>query len=191
VTLSGQLDLLPLARHGDGEPMMSDRLCALLVRRGRPLEVGQIVAQVLRLRGCPLTLQRRLVAELVEADARLTWLGRDLVGLAPPRWASQLVADAAFCIVDLETTGGSPGSSKITEIGAVRVEGLRITARFATLVDPGRPIPETITRLTGISDAMVAGRPEIGAALEEFVAFARDDVLVAHNAPFDLRFLTY
>ncbi len=170
---------------------MSDRLCALLVRRGRPLEVGQIVAQVLRLRGCPLTLQRRLVAELVEADARLTWLGRDLVGLAPPRWASQSVADAAFCIVDLETTGGSPGSSKITEIGAVRVEGLRITARFATLVDPERPIPETITRLTGISDAMVAGKPEIGAALEEFVAFARDDVLVAHNAPFDLRFLTY
>jgi DNA polymerase III epsilon subunit family exonuclease len=191
VTLSGQLDLLPLARHGDGEPMMSDRLCALLVRRGRPLEVGQVVAQVLRLRGCPLTLQRRLVAELVEADARLTWLGRDLVGLAPPRWASQAVADAAFCIVDLETTGGSPGSSKITEIGAVRVEGLRITDRFATLVDPGRPIPETITRLTGISDAMVAGQPEIGAALDDFVAFARDDVLVAHNAPFDLRFLTY
>ena len=170
---------------------MADRLCALLVRRGGPLEVGQIVAQLFRLRGCPLTLQRRLVGELVESDARLTWLGRDLVGLAPPRWASQPVAEAAFCIVDLETTGGSPGGSKITEIGAVRVEGLEITARFQTLVDPERPIPEQITRLTGITNAMVAGQPEIGAALEDFVAFARDDVLVAHNAPFDLRFLTY
>jgi len=191
VTLSGQLDLPVAARPAVGEPVMSDRLCALLVRRGRPLEVGQIVAQVLRLRGCPLTLQRRLVAELVDSDARLTWLGRDLVGLAPPRWASQNVADATFCIVDLETTGGSPGSSKITEIGAVRVAGLEIVARFSVLVDPQRPIPETITRLTGITNQMVVGQPEIGAALEMFVGFARDDVLVAHNAPFDLRFLTY
>lgn len=170
---------------------MSDRLCALLVRRGRPLEVGQVVAQVLRLRGCPLSLQRRLVAEIVDGDARLTWLGRDLVGLAPPRWASQRVVDATFCIVDLETTGGSPGSSKITEIGAVRVSGLAIVDRFSTLVDPERPIPDAITRLTGIDGTMVAGQPEIGAALDRFVAFARDDVLVAHNAPFDLRFLMY
>ncbi len=191
VTLSGQLDLLDVPRPGAGEPPMSDRLCALLVRRGRPLEVGQIVAQVLRLRGCPLTLQRRLVAELVDSDARLTWLGRDLVGLAPPRWASRHVADATFCIVDLETTGGSPGMSKITEIGAVRVAGLQIVDRFSVLVDPERPIPETITRLTGITNQMVVGQPEIGAALEMFVGFAREDVLVAHNAPFDLRFLTY
>jgi DNA polymerase III epsilon subunit family exonuclease len=191
VTVSGQLDLLVAARPVAGEPVMSDRLRALLVRRGRPLEVGQIVAQVLRLRGCPLSLQRRLVAEIVESDARLAWLGRDLVGLAPPRWASEHVADATFCIVDLETTGGSPGSSKITEIGAVRVSGLAIVDRFSLLVDPERPIPEGITRLTGINNEMVAGQPEIGAALEQFVAFARDDVLVAHNAPFDLRFLTY
>jgi len=191
VTLSGQLDLLVAARPGVGEPPMSDRLCALLVRRGRPLEVGQVVAQVLRLRGCPLTLQRRLVAELVESDARLTWLGRDLVGLAPPRWASKHVSDATFCIVDLETTGGSPGMSKITEIGAVRVEGLQIVDRFSVLVDPERPIPESITRLTGITNQMVVGQREIGAALEMFVGFAREDVLVAHNAPFDLRFLTY
>ena len=191
MTLSGQLDLLVAAGPAVGEPLMSDRLCALLVRRGRPLEVGQVVAQVLRLRGCPLTLQRRLVAELVDGDARLAWLGRDLVGLAPPRWASQRVADATFCIVDLETTGGSPGSSKITEIGAVRIAGLEIVDRFSVLVDPQRPIPDTITRLTGISSQMVVGQPEIGAALEMFVGFARDDVLVAHNAPFDLRFLTY
>ena len=170
---------------------MSDRLCALLVRRGRPLEVGQVVAQVFRMRGCPLALQRKLVAELVDQDARLAWLGRDLVGLAPPKWASQNVADASFCVVDLETTGGSPGNSKITEIGAVRIDRLEIVDRFSMLVDPERPIPDMISRLTGITSAMVEGQPEIGEALEQFVRFARDDILVAHNAPFDLRFLTY
>lgn len=170
---------------------MSDRLCALLVRRGRPLEVGQVASQLLRLRRCPEGLQRRLVAEIVDSDARLAWHGRDLVGLAPPEWATTDVRRATFCVVDLETTGGVPGSSRITEIGAVRVREGAIDGRFATLVDPGVSIPQVITAITGIDDAMVEGMPDVGAALEGFVAFAGQDVLVAHNAPFDLRFLNY
>jgi DNA polymerase III epsilon subunit family exonuclease len=170
---------------------MPDRLCALLVRRGRPLEVGHISSQLLRLRGCPERLQRRLVAQIVEGDARLAWLGRDLVGLAPPAWSSTSFDEATFCIVDLETTGGSPGLSKVTEIGAVRMRGLAIEERFVTLVNPGRPIPAVVTELTGIDDRMVASSPDIETALAGFVEFAGQDVLVAHNAPFDLRFLNY
>ncbi len=170
---------------------MPDRLCALLVRRGRPLEVGHVATQLLRLRRCPERLQRRLVAEIVEGDARLAWLGRDLVGLAPPDWSGAALASATFCVVDLETTGGSPGHSKVTEIGAVRVRALGIEERFSTLVNPGRPIPPVVTELTGIDDRMVADSPDIAAGLEGFVAFAGQDVLVAHNAPFDLRFLNY
>jgi DNA polymerase III epsilon subunit family exonuclease len=170
---------------------MGDRLCALLERRGRPLEVGHVAAQLLRLRRCPERLQRRLVAEIVEGDARLAWLGRDLVGLAPDDWADLPLAGATFCVVDLETTGGSPGTSRITEIGAVRVRGLAIEERFTTLVNPLRPIPPVVTDITGIDDALVAHSPEIPEALGEFVAFAGSDVLVAHNAPFDLRFLNY
>lgn len=97
----------------------------------------------------------------------------------------------SFCVVDLETTGGSPGGSRITEIGAVRVQGLRPIARFSTLVDPGCPIPAVVTEITGIDDALVAGQPPIEVALERFAAFAGQDVIVAHNAPFDLRFLNY
>ncbi len=178
----------PGAERGDS---LADRLCALLARRGRPLEVGQVASQLLRLRRCPERLQRRLVAEIVEGDARLAWLGRDLVGLAPPDWHATGLEHATFCVVDLETTGGSPGSSKVTEIGAVRVTALRPSARFVTLVNPGRPIPRVVTELTGIDDRMVEGQPDIEPALAAFVDFAGDDVLVAHNAPFDLRFLNY
>ena len=170
---------------------MPDRLCALLARRGRPLEVGHVTAQLLRLKRCPQRLQRRLVAEIVEGDPRLAWLGRDLVGLAPPDWSARSLSEATFCVVDLETTGGSPGSSKVTEIGAVRIRGLRIEERFSTLVNPGRPIPPVVTEITGIDDRMVAGSPDIAGALPGFVEFAGQDVLVAHNAPFDLRFLNY
>lgn len=178
----------PGAEGGDSLP---DRLCALIVRRGRPLEVGHVASQLLRLRRCPERLQRRLVAELVEGDARLAWLGRDLVGLAPPEWSSAGLASATFCVVDLETTGGSPGLSKVTEIGAVRVHAGEVVDRFVTLVNPNRPIPPIVTELTGIDDDMVAGSPDIEDALAAFVEFAGSDVLVAHNAPFDLRFLNY
>ncbi len=97
--------------------------------------------------------------------------------------------ETTFCVVDLETTGGSPASSAITEIGAVKVRGGELLGEFQTLVDPGMPIPPFITSLTGISDTMVAGAATIGEALPSFLEFAGDSVLVAHNASFDTRFL--
>ncbi len=170
---------------------LADKLCDLLARRGRPLETGHVVAQVLRMRTCPERLQRRLVAEIVDGDPRLTWRGRDLVGLAPPGWAATTLDEATFCVLDIETTGGAPGRSKITEIAAVRLRGGASIDRFEVLVDPGGPIPAPITRITGITDAMLVGQPRIEEALERFVAFVGDDVMVAHNAPFDFRFLNY
>jgi DNA polymerase III subunit epsilon len=95
-----------------------------------------------------------------------------------------------FAIVDVETTGWSPEESCITEIGAVRVRGGQVRGEFSTLVNPGCAIPPDIAELTGISDAMVAYAPPITAVLPGFLAFARDRVLIAHNAPFDVGFLS-
>lgn len=99
------------------------------------------------------------------------------------------LADVTFVVVDLETTGGSPKDSAITEIGAVKVRGGVVLGEFQTLVDPGREIPPYISVLTGITSMMVAAAPRIGAVLPGFLEFARGAVLVAHNAPFDLGFL--
>ncbi len=125
-------------------------------------------------------------------------LASDLVGTS--RWAEQQsfeelgrpLRDLTFCVVDLETTGGSPaGGSRITEIGAVKVRGGEVLGEFQTLVNPEQAIPPFIALLTGISDAMVCSAPRIEVALPEFLAFARDCVLVAHNAPFDVGFLKH
>ena len=97
--------------------------------------------------------------------------------------------ETTFVVVDLETTGGSPQTCRITEIGAVKVRGGEVLGEFQTLVDPGATIPPFIAVLTGITDAMVAGAPRIDQALPAFLDFARGAVLVAHNAPFDLGFL--
>jgi DNA polymerase-3 subunit epsilon len=99
------------------------------------------------------------------------------------------LADVTFVVVDLETTGGSPKDSAITEIGAVKIRGGVVLGEFQTLVDPGHEIPPYISVLTGITSMMVAAAPRIGAVLPGFLEFARGTVLVAHNAPFDLGFL--
>lgn len=99
------------------------------------------------------------------------------------------IADTDFVVVDLETTGWSPDTARITEIGAVRFSGGRVTREFCTLINPGQAIPADIAALTGISDAMVARAPVIGAVLPDFLAFADGAVLAAHNAPFDVSFL--
>ena len=100
--------------------------------------------------------------------------------------------DATFVVVDLETTGGSPDSAEITEIGAVKIRGGVVIGEFQTLVNPGSEIPPFITVLTGITDAMVHEAPKIDEVLPSFFEFlgsASSTFLVAHNAPFDISFL--
>ena len=100
------------------------------------------------------------------------------------------LADLTVVVVDVETTGWLPETAELTEIGAVRCSGGQLTGEFSSLVRPAGPIPADISSLTGISECMVSGAPLASAALGAFLAFAGDCILVAHNAPFDLGFLT-
>jgi DNA polymerase-3 subunit epsilon len=95
-----------------------------------------------------------------------------------------------FVVVDVETTGWSPATDGITEIGAVRLSSGEVRGEFAGLINPGRLIPPDIVALTGITDAMVAFAPPVGAVLPGFLEFAGGAVLTAHNAPFDVGFLS-
>ncbi|MBQ3668473.1 MAG: PolC-type DNA polymerase III, partial [Clostridia bacterium] len=98
------------------------------------------------------------------------------------------LSECAYVVFDVETTGLNTHTDKITEIGAVRVEGGREVARFSRLIDPGMPIPEKVTELTGITNTMVRGQPTIEETIGEFDAFCKGAVLVAHNASFDTAF---
>ena len=103
--------------------------------------------------------------------------------------AAPELAELEFAVIDLETTGWSPGVAAITEIAAVRVRGGRRQGEFASLVNPGVPVPPGIEDLTGISDWMLAAAPRLPAVLPGLLDFADGCVLVAHNAPFDVGFL--
>lgn len=95
-----------------------------------------------------------------------------------------------FIAFDLETTGTVPGVDQIVEIGAVRFIDGQPEAVFATLIDPQRPIPPGASAVNGITDDMVKGKPTVDSILESFAEFCGEDMLIAHNAPFDAQFLT-
>ncbi len=95
-----------------------------------------------------------------------------------------------FIAFDLETTGFVAGVDQIVEIGAVRFIDGQIESVFATLLDPQISIPEAASRVNGITDSMLKGKPKIADILEPFAEFCGSDLLVAHNAPFDCQFMT-
>ncbi len=148
----------------------------------------------------PVALCDEILGALVAHDQRFCWKD-DALGAAQND-ARQVslrhwevpdpdLADVPFVALDLETTGSRPGLSKITEIGAVRIEGFREVRHFGTLVNPLRPIPPIITQITGITQEMVAGAPRIEEVIPELLEFLEGAVVVAHNAPFDVGFLNY
>lgn len=94
-----------------------------------------------------------------------------------------------YVCVDLETTGFYPRYDKIIEIGAVRVENGLITEEFQSLVNPGIKLAEQTSALTGITDEMLAGAPDITAVLPEFLRFAGENVLLGHSLMSDYSFL--
>lgn len=116
---------------------------------------------------------------------------------SPARVSSQLslddlgtpLSEVTFCVIDLETTGGSAEFCGITEIGAVKLRGGECIGTFQTLVNPGCAIPPQITILTGITHSMVLPAPRIEAVLPSLLEFIGDAVIVGHNVRFDLSFV--
>ena len=169
---------------------MRQRLHEYLVGRPAGASPDELLDLIFTSPGRDPEFGRRLLTTLLGTDPRFhfdrgadRWRARIHDALARP------LGETAFVVLDLETTGGAPNPEGIIEIGAVRVAGGRLLDRFARFVKPAHPIPPFISRLTGITDAMVADAPPIGVVLPQFLAFAGDAVLVAHNAAFDVAYL--
>ena len=91
--------------------------------------------------------------------------------------------------MDLETTGGSPFYSRITEIGALRVENHKVVGEFRQLINPEEKVPPFITKLTGITDEMLWDAPTFRAVADELELFLSDAIFIAHNVNFDYGFI--
>ena len=104
---------------------------------------------------------------------------------------NQNIEDSTYCILDLETTGFSFRTEKITEIGIMKVKNHEVIEEFSTFVNPQKPIPQRVVEVTNITDDMVKDAPTIEEVMPRLIDFVGDSILVAHNADFDIGFLKY
>jgi DNA polymerase-3 subunit epsilon len=167
-----------------------DKLHSYLIERADGAGSEELLSQIFSDKGDDEHFGREFLKGLLAGDPRFTsesdgghWSLSDDNSLDLP------LEQARFVVVDLETTGQSPDTTGITEIGAVRIENGKEVGRFDTLVNPGRPIPPYVAKLTGITDDMVADAPPIEELIQGFVDFSADAILVAHNAAFDAALL--
>jgi DNA polymerase-3 subunit epsilon len=165
----------------------ADRLVELVEARGA-LPAAQAARSLFALTSAPTAVARSLLDDVVADDARLAWRG-DTVALATAGSLDLPLEDAIWTVFDLETTGLTPSSSRICEIGAQRVCRLELGETFETLVDPCVPLPVAVQALTGIEPSRLRGAPRVELAVRRFLSFADDSVLVAHNARFDMAFV--
>ena len=163
-----------------------DRLVDHLEERGSPLDAMTAARFLFATRTLPEGLASTLLSEILAGDQRLTRIGSAvaLAGLPDP-----LLEESEFVVFDLETTGLSAASSRICEIGAVRVHKLELADEFQTLVDPRIPLPTPVAQLTGLRNEELRRAPRVATATHRFLGFVRDATLAAHNARFDLSFL--
>lgn len=99
--------------------------------------------------------------------------------------------DTTYCVLDLETTGFSPVTEKITEIGIMKLKDGEVIDKFSTFVNPEKPIPQRVVEITNITDDMVKDAETIDKIFPKMLDFINDSVLVAHNADFDINFLRH
>ena len=172
------------------DSLLINETIELLQSSGGRVSAVKVVDYVMKIKEPPPDLAKLLVLGLVETDPRLQ-LNEDTVELIPEHFDNRKLDETDYVVFDLETTGAKTPPCRITEIGAFRVSGGKITDEFHTLVNPEVPIPIFISQLTGITDRMVKYEPKFHEVAAEFLEFIGDSVLVAHNAHFDLRFLNH
>jgi DNA polymerase III epsilon subunit family exonuclease len=163
-----------------------DRLVDTLEERG-PLSAVEVARSLFATSSIPDGLACSLLTEVTAGDSRLVCTGAS-VSLADGR-ADPLLEEAEFVVFDFETTGLSAVTSRICELGAVRVRALEVVDSFESLVNPGVALPEPVAQLTGLREQELRRAPKAASVVKRFLAFAGDDLLVAHNARFDQRFL--
>ncbi|HWS99969.1 MAG TPA: exonuclease domain-containing protein [Pyrinomonadaceae bacterium] len=146
---------------------------------------------VLKLPDLDAGVAAMLVADLIKDDHRLLLRDGTTVELDCENAEERVLAESDFVVVDVETTGAKTPPCRVTEVGAYRVSRGRIVAEFQTLVNPQAEIPPFIVELTGITNEMVRTAPVFADVAHAWLDFADEAILVAHNAPFDVRFLNH
>jgi DNA polymerase-3 subunit epsilon len=155
-----------------------------------PCSATALSRDVFGMARAPGAVADRLAIALLGADPRVRRLPDGRWSLVAAALGSPVLADCAFAVVDVETTGGrGRGGDRITEVAVVVVQGARHEMVLDTLVNPERPIPAMVTAVTRITNALVRSAPTFDRVADDVLGALAGRVFVAHNARFDWAFL--
>jgi DNA polymerase-3 subunit epsilon len=166
-----------------------DQAFQLLSANPLPTPSTWIGTQVLDLKLRDKRQMRRAVRRLLSYDARFQEVHAGLWETIGWSYDVAPLGEAEFRVLDLEVTGSDPAANAIIDMAIFRVRGASVEPMLSTLVNPGRPIPSSIVRLTGIDDRMVRAAPSFESVLPQIQRHLAGCIFVAHNAAFDYRFL--
>jgi len=182
--------------HAPSEPArynaLVERALAWLEAAGAPQPPATLAQHVLGATGAAgMATFARLLDRLLEQDERFRRNGDGHWALATWDRTAVPLKEEEFAVIDVETTGGRTGRHRIIEVAAVKLRAGQVAGQFASLVNPGRPLPRFVIELTGITPELVEEAPSPAPVLEQLRAFIGDAVLVGHNIGCDLTFLNY
>ncbi len=176
------------------DSVLAHSIFNLLTQKGEPVTATEIAEQVLPIHNLTPELTHQIIEVILKQDSRFHQLDQDVWTLSQHPVAHQNILELTYVVLDVEIIG-SARFPHIIEIAAFRLTGLKIIADYHTFVNPGRTIiPKILKQLTGeigtvIDSEILKHAPTITEVLPSFFQFIGRDILVAHNAAFDLRMI--
>ncbi len=162
-----------------------------LNEEGKPVSYSAIAKKILKTEQMSEEASRAVLEPFLQSNPNFIQDEKGRWKTVEPMTRSRFLPDVTFSVVDIETTGGRPPQHRVTELAAVKVKDGKVIDEYHMLVNPGREIPWSVVRLTGITDAMVADQPDLIDVLPAFLEFIDNTVFVAHCANFDFHFIRY
>ena len=169
--------------------MVQHKIFTMLAGNGEAMSSADAASRLFHFTAGPHDRMSELLSRFIGNDSRFDLTADGRIRLTGTGKSFRDLMNSSFVVVDLETTGTRTYKDKITEIAAFRVRSGEVVERFESLVNPGRYITYDITKITGITNEMVQDAPTIEEVMPGFLEFLGEGFFVAHNAPFDHRFV--
>ncbi len=184
-------DWLPVPVFSTQNARMRHLLHEKLKEEGKPVSYSALAKKILKTENISEEASRAILEPFLQSNPNFVQDEKGRWKAVEPLMRSRFLPNVTFSVVDIETTGGRPPQHRITELAAVKIKDGKVIDEYQLLVNPGREIPWSVVRLTGITDAMVAEQPDLIDVLPGFLEFIDGTVFVAHCANFDFHFIRY
>ena len=162
-----------------------------LKKQGGKASAVELCSNVMGLANCNNNMADNLIRGGLPSDGRLRMDTQGFVHIVVPKKNDPFISRLKYAVIDIEALSLAQPHNRITEIAIVKVDGIKISGSYSTLINPRKKIPPYVKNITGITDDMVKNAPEFNLVAQEIIKEIGNRVIVAHNASFDVNILNF